>query len=168
MIKTNSLLKKRIFLIASHDQEKTAFLASAIERHIFEPTIFIAHDGSDAWFKIQNVPPHVAIIDQNLTKTDTEKLTEDILKKHKNTAVIFPFNIPEKEIFVDEVVKGKVQFLENFNSEEDVIETITLALNKISSLENCRYPLHFFPPNHILMNQDDIGKSAYANSRLKT
>src|SRR6516164_1305857 len=103
---------KRVFLIATQNEQLSQFLTRKITEHISDATVFVAKNGHDAQFKIDNAPPHVLVVDGNLPKIDGYALAGKVLdhERYPDMSIVIMSSIPDKEEFVDEVVTGKVQF----------------------------------------------------------
>ena len=154
---------KRVFLIASHNQKLVTYLTLKINEHIADATIFIAKDGTDALFKIDNAPPHVVIVEGDLAKIDGYELTDRLLsqEKYPDMSIIIMSSIPDKEQFVDEVVTGKVQFLTDWTDDTKLNQSIARGLNRLADLQTHGYRVLFLIAGDILFNEGDMGKSAY-------
>jgi CRP/FNR family transcriptional regulator, cyclic AMP receptor protein len=154
---------KRVFLIASQNQKLVSYLSLKVNEHISDATIFTAKDGSDALFKIDNMPPHVVIVDGDLPKIDGYELANRLISqdKYPDMSIIIISTIPDKEQFVDEVVTGKVQFLIDPTDDEKLNHSIARGLNRLADLQNLGYRVLFLVSGDVLFNEGDMGKSAY-------
>lgn len=63
-------------------------MAELVETHISSTTIFTSQDGSEALLKLDNAPPHVLMIDPNISKASGWQVVSLVLenKKFKETA----------------------------------------------------------------------------------
>ncbi len=158
-----SLDERRTFTLAFANPAVKSSIASAIESHIKKTTLFFAEDGSEALFKIESFPPHICILDGALPKKTGFELVEFLLSKDfgKNIAFIIVSEIPDNELFVDQVVTGQVQFLRNPNSEDQIVSNLTRSLNFVAQSDNSEYKLHFLGPKDILFNEGDIAHSVF-------
>ncbi len=154
---------KRVFLIATHNQQLADYLARKINEHISDATVFTARDGMDAQFKIDNAPPHVLLVDGDLPKLDGYSLAHKLItnEKYPDISVIIMSGIPDKEEFVDEVVTGKVQFLTDPTDEVRLNQTIARSLNRLSDMKNHGYRVLFFVTGDVLFKEGEMGQSAY-------
>lgn len=159
---TDSLDQRRIFLIASGTPELRKRVSELLEAHISSTTIFIANDGSDALLKLENMPPHVLLIEPNLNKKNGWQVVSHLLtdKKFKETAVIILGPVPEQEKFTDEVVVGRVQYIEP-GAERDLLQSFTKALNYVSHGEVSEFYLRFLAPGEILIREGDKAQFVY-------
>lgn len=160
---TGSLESKRIFLIASENAQRVELLKSVIQKKISNSTVFTAKDGSEAMAKLENVPPNTIIVDRGLPKVSGDKIMETILgsKTHSHISLILVGDLPEQEIFLDDVVTGRLQFLANPENVEDLNHTLVQALNFWSHAEPSDFFLRFLAPNDMLLRQGDKADFVY-------
>ncbi len=163
LVSTSNLDEKKTFILAVNSNERKEFISYTIEHHISKSVVFHAHDGSEALFKIENVPPHVCIIEGSLPKKNGYEVIEYLLSKDygKHIAYIILSEIPDKEFFVDEVVTGQVQFLRPDTDEINLLSTLSRALNFVAQSDDSEYKLHFLAPNEILFNEGDEAQSVF-------
>lgn len=166
-MQTPKLEAKRIFLIASEDQALIKSCRESIEKHIVNATIFEAHDGAEALFKADNVAPHVAIIDPQLSKIDGFALAGRLLqiRGEHSVSVILISEIPTSELYVNEFVTRQVQFVKNSTDQLAFGVCLSRALNRISLDEDSSYRLHFLANQEVLFNQGDLARSIFILKR---
>lgn len=155
------LESKRIFLIASGKADEVRTIEAALMRNIQNATVFTATDGSDALFKVDNVIPHVVIVDSDITKISAMDLTSKLIRKKDKIAVIIMSPLPDTSQFVDEVVTGQVHILTRPTDEPTFIEHLTRALNWIARGDNSNYRLKFLAANQILIREGEHAESVY-------
>lgn len=162
-MKSPELESKRIFLIASGDPQRILHFRKFIDSHVFGATIFDAADGQEALFKIGNVMPHVAFLDAKLDKVDGYEITTKILldPKNKDTAVVLVADIPESELFVDEVVVSRVQFLQPGDGQREFDRCLTRALNRFAMHEKASYRLRFLGAGDVLFRENEAADAVY-------
>ncbi len=162
-MRTPELESKRIFLIASNNQKLIRELTRAIESQIRQPTIFVASDGVEALFKADNVIPHVALIDADLEKANGFVVTGKLISKKvdHSISVILLTSLPDKELFVDQVVTGQVQFLSHSEVDQKLPHSLVRALNRISVDDTSNYRLRFLAPQEILFNEGETAESVF-------
>lgn len=155
--------EKKTFILAINSQEKRDFIARTIEQHISKSISFLAQDGSEALFKVENVPPHVCIVDGDLPKKNGYEVVEYLLNKDigKTIAYIIFSEIPDKEQFVDEIVTGQVQYLSPNCDEINLLSSLSRALNFVAKSDDTEYKLHFLAPNEILFQEGDVAHSVF-------
>lgn len=160
---TVSLDSKRIFLVASDNPQRAEFFKNTIQNSIMNTTIYLARDGSEAMAKIENDPPHTLIIDRNLPKVSGDKIMEAVfsIKTLANTSLILVGKMPEQEIFLDDVVTGRLQFLTDANDLVEFTQTLARALNYWSHTEPQDFFLRFLAPNEMLLKKGDGAEHVY-------
>lgn len=160
---TTSLDAKRIFLIASENSTQTEFLKNFLQSTVSNCTVFTAKDGSEAMAKIENVPPNTIVLDRTLPKISGDKIMETILetKSLVNLSIILIGELPDQEIFLDDLVTGRLQFLPNPDNKEDLSQALVRALNYWSHQEPSDFFLRFLAPNDVLLKQGDKGDFVY-------
>jgi CheY-like chemotaxis protein len=158
----DSLDHKRLFLVVSSSPEIRARMVELIEEHISSTTIFQAQDGSEALLKLENAPPHVLLIEPNLNKTNGWQVVDHILedRKFKETAVIILSLPPDQERFTDEVVVGKVQYIEPA-AEGYLLKGLAKALNYVSHGEVGEFFLRFLVPGDVLIREGEKAQFVY-------
>lgn len=163
MAPSSDLENKRVFLAAFGAAPAARFCQGFLEKNISSATVFIATDGQEALFKIDNVVPHVVIIDAALPKVDGFEVTRKILlsKREHPVSVILVSNIPDHEHFVDEVVTGQVQFLTDLGDAAQFNRCLTKALNRLSQGENSGYRLKFLSAGDVLFREGEKASCVY-------
>jgi hypothetical protein len=158
----DSLEQRRFFLIACGTTVVQKKMTDLIEAHISSTTIFHSQDGSDALLKLDNAPPHVLMIEPNLNKTSGWQVVSRVLanRKFKETAIIILAPVPDQEKFTDEVVVGRVQYIEP-TAEEDMIKGLAKALNYVSHGEVGEFYLRFLVPGDILIREGEKAQYVY-------
>lgn len=159
--------EKRIFVVASSDQTRLDYFADFITKSINNSLVFTALDGFEALFKMENAPPHVLLIDVNLSKLTELELATKVLHHPKlnETSVIIVSPLPDKEHFVDQVVTGQVQFLVDLEKESLIISCLTKALNRLVDNRDFSYRLKFLAPNEVLFKEGDDALSVFIVKR---
>jgi CheY-like chemotaxis protein len=162
-----SLEQKKIFIIVTPNEDRQNLLSSYIHKHFNNIQVFQATDGTEALYKIENVPPHVVLMDWELSKLSGQQLAQHLIedKKMDGTAIIVCSEPPEHEFFVDEVVKGRVQFINAINDESKMIHSINRALNDFSKLEKTEFHLRFLAPGDFLIKEGEKADSVYLVKR---
>lgn len=158
------LESRRVFLIAMNNPQVTSQFESLIKKHIQNATIFTATDGLDTMFKVDNVTPHVVILDANITKSNAFDIAEKLVRNKNRIAVVLVSPLPEVERLVDEVVTGQVHILTRPQPEE-FIQHLTRAMNWITHGDNSKYRLCFLAPDEILIREGAKGEAVYLVKR---
>lgn len=158
---------KRVFLICTSGPQRSELYANVIKNHITNTMVFIAQDGPDALFKMGNCPPHVVILDAELPRLSGYEIIDYILadKKLNETHFIITSAIPDKEQFVNEVVTGQVQFLNELHNEKRLNQCLVRALNSVMRGEQYEYRLKFLAPNEVLFKEGEEAFSVFIVKR---
>ena len=158
----NTDIKKK-FVVAISDESLAQLIADHIRGHVKNPQVVIAADGSDAFSKIKNDPPHVLIVERPLAKISGEALVESLFneKAYRDLGVIFLSDIPESEIFIDAVVTGQVQFLANFDDSIRTGKVIAKSLNYAFRSAKNDFRLLFLAPGEFLIKQGETPDNVY-------
>lgn len=166
---SDKLENRRIFLLAGPDAVLLDRLGSFIRNHVMNATVWTANDGLEAVAKMQNVPPHVLICTHGLPKMDEIRVAESVIKNpaFRDTAVILLREIPESSLFVDEIVTGRVQFLDGDVEGPRFSKALARALNDVASREGTEFTLRFLTAGDLLLKKGDQAKSVYLVRRGK-
>lgn len=158
----DNLDQKRLFLIVHSSADTRKKISDLIEAHISSTTIFFAQDGSDALLKLSNAPPHVLMIEPTLSKTNGWQVVTHVLedRKFKETAIIILAPVPDQEKFTDEVVIGRVQYIEP-TAEEDILKGLVKALNYVSHGEVSEFYLRFLAEGDVLIREGERAQFVY-------
>ncbi|MBK7960387.1 MAG: cyclic nucleotide-binding domain-containing protein [Bdellovibrionales bacterium] len=153
---------RKTFLIVTRDKTRQELYAYVINKHIAGAQIFIAQDGVEASSKMTNVPPHIVILDYDLAKISGPQLVQLILKTKEleKTAIIIT-SIPSEDQYVDQVVTGKIQMLENAQKEKEFNSCLARALNFVSHGDVAEYYLRFLAPKDILIKEGETADYVY-------
>lgn len=154
-----NLEQRKLFLVVSSSSEIREGLSKLIDIHISQPVIFTAQDGTEAILKLENAPPHVLLIDPNLNKTNGWQVVSHLLgeRKYKETAIIILSPLPDQERFTDEVVVGRVQYIDP-TAEFELLKGFAKALNYVAKGEIAEFYLRFLAEGEMLIHE---GEKAY-------
>lgn len=162
----STLEAARYFLVVSADSERRLQISSAVQNHVEKAHFTYASDGSDAISKIQNFQPHILITDEILSKQTGTRVIEWTLNHAKEPiACILLEPVPDSEQFVDDVVIGRVQFLENFKDSQIFAKVLSRALNCLSSHSPREFSLKFLAPGDSLLKSGDRAECVYILKR---
>jgi len=131
---SQKLADKRSFLIAHSNGIISQAVADRIKAHVSSAQIYFANDGMDATMKVNTSHPNIIIVERFLPKLDAIKLIHWGLetKSLRSLAYIILSEIPNEQQFVDEVVLGGVQFLEDWSNDVKLAQSLSRALNYIT------------------------------------
>ena len=154
---------KKKFLIAIANEKLQLEFSKIIQKHISNCQFYFAKDGQEALHKVTNDPPHIIIAERDLQKVEGIELVRSVFdnKKISDLAVILISEIPDKEHFVDEVVLGKVQFLNEIKDEDAIVKSVARALNYISRDNNAEFFMKFLATGETLLKEGDKADYVY-------
>ncbi len=154
---------KNIALIASPNKNHRELFRAALLKLAPQTTIYYATDGSEAQLKYQNVPSQLVIAEEHLDKTPGAKLIETLISKEKeiDTAFVLHSPIPDREMFVNEVLIGKVQFIPDLANEEKLLKVLARALNFTTYKHTSEYRKKYLAVGEYLVHEGEVGESVY-------
>lgn len=155
--------QKRKFLLVFSDSKIRKSAQSRIAALMPNSTFVTAQDGSEAIQKITNDPPHIVILEGNLSKHSGHQVARMVLENRNlvGTAVVIMAPIPDQESFVDEVVMGRIQFIENLESEHFLNRALTKTLNYCSHGDKAEFYLRFLSSGDTLIRQGEKADYVY-------
>ncbi|MDD4975583.1 MAG: cyclic nucleotide-binding domain-containing protein [Bacteriovorax sp.] len=156
-------IKKKVFLTISGNSERLALITDYVTNHYNKPTIYTAPNGNVGLLKIKNAVIDIVIIDSNNNTTDGLKIVEVILLENINPhmAIIIIGHPPEKERFLDELVTGKLYFIEEELIESEFSYFLAKALNFTSHTEAAPFYLRYLSAGEILIKEGDKAEFVY-------
>ncbi len=154
---------KKIFLIASESAQQRAVFERLIGTHYPNSTVYTAEDGSEAWGKAANVPPHVFITDAEIPKISGLALMKQVSHdpKLRSTALIIVGMLPDEATHVDEFVTGKLQYYGAADGESDFRVCLAKALNYAFHGRNTEYSVRFLSEGQRLITEGDKAESVF-------
>lgn len=158
----SALEDKKIFLVVTEDKAKMQSISAVIRLHTNKAAIFEASELHEVLFKFRNAVPHVIILDLEVSKFSTIQLVTDLLKgEHNQFSVIFTSEIPENELFVDQVITGQVQFLTNYIDKACFGQCLTKALKRLQQEKKSEFILRQLVPGELLFEEGHPGDSIF-------
>ncbi len=160
---------KKKFLIAISDEKKLKVVTEFVQSYLANCTVYVSKDGIDALSKVKNDPPQILIADRNLHKLAGVELVQSVFASRGTgeVAVILISEIPDKEHFVDEVVTGKVQFVNDIKDTDSFSKALAKSLNFVSHGDNAEFSMKFLAKGEILLKEGDKAESVYVLKRGK-
>lgn len=155
--------QKRKFLLVFTDANVRKMAQAKINAQVPHAVFVTAQDGLEAIQKITNDAPHVVILEGDLPKHSGHHVARMVLenKNLAGMAVIIVAPIPDQESFVDEVVMGRVQFIEKIESGHFLNRALTKTLNYCSHGDKAEFYLRFLSNGEILIRQGDKAEFVY-------
>lgn len=154
---------KRKVILATGNDGLVEKLTQYLTKHVKSVVVVVAKDGADADFKISNSLPHVLIVDSHLAKRSGTKLVEWILTEYKDKrigCIIFP-EVPDKSIFVDEVVSGRVQFLDEPENEDKFSACVAKAIHYASNSGHVEFKIRNLKSGEVLIKEGEKAESVF-------
>lgn len=147
----------RRFLIAHPEEAVRKQIADAVTKINGKAQCFFSSDGTDAGFKLSNAPHHVAFLAKDLPKRNAIQLTEWILseKTLEPAAIVIMSPIPDTEHFVEAVVAGRVQFLQDATDVHAMEKCVMRALNYYFQGDRDEFHLRFLAEGDVLMREGE-------------
>ena len=165
MVET-SIEEKKVFLVVTDDKCKMQEISKTIQSHVSKTTIFEAHDVHEAFFKFRNKVPHVIICDLEVARFSCVQMISDLFKgENNNFSVIFTAELPDNELFVDQVVSGQIQFLTNYKDEKWFQQCLSKSLNRLNSEKKADYILRLLNPADQLFQEGQPADSVFLVKR---
>jgi CRP/FNR family cyclic AMP-dependent transcriptional regulator len=154
---------KKFFLISTPDEEKIIKLDTRIRKRFPEAVIYLAADHLDCLQKLENAPPQIFITDYALAKAKPGQMVDFILSdpQYKTLPMIVLSTLPEKEIYLDELVTGKIQFMPKVEDEEEFDRCLTKALNFAAKGDSMNFKIRFLSAGDILIREGDLVEQVY-------
>lgn len=157
---------KKIFLVVTEEKAKMQAISKTIQTYVNKATIFEAYDVHEALFKFRNKTPHVIVCDLEVAKFSTAQMISDLFQGENNQfSVIFTNELPDNELFIDQVVNGQVQFLVNHKDESWFSQCLARALSRLRAGSKSEFTLHVLKPQQLLFTEGLPGQSAYLVKR---
>lgn len=153
---------KKIFLIVSEDVDFQKTVKSVIQSQFDLSTVYVSPDGADALQKIENVTPHVVIMNFHLLKVSGQQVVEHILqaKETAKTSIVIT-NIPDQEKFLDEMVMGRIHYLFNSQDSNEILKALNQSLNFSTKNEDSEFHICYLSPKDILLKEGEVAEKVY-------
>lgn len=158
-----NLSKKTVFLIVSGKAERLALISEMINIHHQDAIIYTAPSGNVGLLKTRNANVDIVITDSEHFTTDVYHMVDVILLENKNPrqAVIIVGVPPKEEKFVDELVMGKIYFLDEELDDSEFARTLAKALNFTTHIEPASFHLRYLAPGDILIKEGEKAEYVY-------
>jgi CRP/FNR family cyclic AMP-dependent transcriptional regulator len=154
---------KKIFLIASIDSERRQVVSEWITKKFEDSLVYTASEYAECFQKIRNAPPSVLITDFVLAKSNSVQTIESLMQdeEYANLPIIVLGGTSQKVDYMDAVVTGKVQFVENIKNEVDLYPYLVRALNFASASSPSHYETKFLMPGDTLIQEGEISDKVF-------
>lgn len=154
----------KIMIVCGDDKTYSA-LDSAIRNTLKETRgvqSFHSREGYQAYSKMLMLPPDILLTEWDLsTKYSGQKLVEEVFKdpKLQNISVVVLTEAPEGDIFVDQVVSGKLQFSPPPFDQVHFTRTIAKAAQRKDG--NSEFKLKILAKDEMLFREGDPAESTF-------
>jgi CheY-like chemotaxis protein len=154
---------KKVFLIASDSAQQRAAIERMVNVHYPKSTIYFAVDGSEAWSKAGNVPPHVFIVDAEIPKMSGLALVDQVTRNSNlgSTAMILVGTLPTDATHVDEFITGKLQYFNAADGETDFKTCLAKAMNFAFQGKTAEFSLRFLTEGERLITEGDKADTVF-------
>lgn len=157
-----ALTEKRKFILALGDEAQTELVSKLISDHVGRAQIVTAEDGKTLLHKIDNDPPHVVILRDDLPKMRGYEVIESVFYKGpRELAVIFVNDIPERLELADQVATGQFQFVPPDEVEKKIVIAVSRALSWLARGDTVDFTLRFLKAGEYLMRQGEAAETVY-------
>lgn len=138
-------------------------LSSQVTEHYPGPVIYSAQSGNVGLLKIRNAEIDIIIIDSEAYTTDRIETVQVIMEQNLNphAAIMIIGHPPENEIFVDEIVTGKISWIDEDSLDDEFNRSLVKALNYSSHNEASTFCLRFLAPGDILIKEGEKADYVY-------
>lgn len=155
--------KRKVFLIVSGHSDRLDLLTDYIGNHYDKPVIYRAPNGNVGLLKAKNAVIDVVITDSEINTPDSMNMIEMLLLENLNPhmAVINIGSPPEEEKFIDELMAGKLHFLDTLNDNAEFAQTLARALNYTTHTEAASFYLRYLACGDILIKEGDKAEFVY-------
>ncbi len=155
--------KKKVFLLISSNPERLNAMEACLIRHYEKPVIYHAPNAYTAELKAHNASIDILISDSNEYVLDNLKLVERLMtaKEHQHVSFILMGHPPVEEMFVEEIINGRLFFIDEKLSELEFAKTLAQALNYNAHAEPASYYLRYLAPGDLLIKEGDAALFVY-------
>lgn len=156
-------LKKKVFLIISGQPERISQISDLVGRQLDRPVIYTAPSGNVGLLKMKNAAVDIVITDSGTNTPDSTKMVEHILLENLNPfmSIIIIGHPPEEEKFVDELVTGKIYFVDEAIDETVFSHSLTKALNFNTQVAPSSFSLRYLAAGEVLIKEGDKADFIY-------
>lgn len=158
-----NLNKKTVFLIVSGKAERLALISEMINRHHKDAIIYTAPSGNVGLLKTRNANVDIVITDSEDFTTDVYHMVDLILLENKNPhqAVLIVGSPPTEEKFVEELIMGKIYFIDEDLKDYEFASVLAKALNFTTHVEPASFHLRYLAPGDILIKEGEKAEYIY-------
>jgi len=143
-----------------------SLISKYLTTHYNKPVIYDAPNGNVGLLKLKNAAVDIVIVDSESNTPDSMKMVEVLLLENANPhmAVIILGPAPEEENFIDELITGRMYFIESLN-ELEFSQVLAKALNFTSHTNPAVFYLRYLAAGDVLIREGDKAEFVYILKR---
>jgi CRP/FNR family transcriptional regulator, cyclic AMP receptor protein len=155
--------KKKVFLLISSNVDRLNVLSQYINFHYDKPTIYTAPNGNVGLLKMTNAVIDILVCDSQVNASDSINMIETVLASAQNPhmAIMIVGHPTDAEKFVDELVTGKIYFLDEDLPQNEFSQILAKALNFNSHAAPASFYLRYLANGDLLLNEGDKAEFVY-------
>jgi len=145
--------ESRKFLLVFPGKNESDSVSEEIAKHLQRAEFICAENTTNAKAQIADGHPHVVVSKAAGADIDSHEIVEFLRSRKKGTRIpiILVGDIPNEEIYVDEVIAGTVHFLDDINDQTKISQCLARVLNYITHSKRESFHLKFLSPGDFLM-----------------
>ena len=155
--------KKTVYLIVSGKPERTTLISEMLNRHHENQVVYTAPSGNVGLLKIRNANVDIVITDSESFTPDVYHMVDVILHENKNPhQVILIIGLPpNEEVFAEELIMGKIHFLDEDLKDNEFSRLLAKALNFTTHVEPASFYLRYLAAGDILIKEGEKAEFVY-------
>lgn len=158
----NTETLKKVFLVVTSNSKQSQTITDFLNKHYHQPTVTTAINGKAAILQIKKSHTDVVIADTENDAEDSFLMVENLIKENfaPHISYILVGPPPKEEKFLDEMVSGKLYFLEKLD-EDKFDHTLVKALNYNSHAEHGSFYMRYLAKGDLLIKQGEKAEFVY-------
>jgi len=154
---------KKVFLIVSGKTERLELLTEMVNRHHKDSIIYTAPSGNVGLIKTRNANIDIVIADSEEFTAAIYNMVDLILYENKNPnqAILIVGHPPKEEKFLEEIVMGKIFFLDEDLKDNEFAHVLAKALNFTTPSGPASFHLRYLAANDILIKEGEKAEFVY-------
>lgn len=157
------LNSQRKVLVVHEDAQEQKFITARLSEHVHNSLVITAKTGSEGLSKLSNDPPDIVFIQSNPLQISLSNFIHGSLTSFpkRKMAIIVLGETAHDEELVDEIVKGRLHFLDSVADDFVLGKVIARALNNLSFDPEADFHLKFLGPGEQLLKEGDTSEFVY-------
>lgn len=159
----SNLNKKTVFLVVSGKPERLDFISELINRHHSGAIIYTAPSGNVGLLKARNAAIDIIITDSEHFTANVYHMVDVMLFENKNLkqAFLIVGLPPKEEKFLDELVLGKIYFMNEDLNDLEFARLLASALNYTTHIEPASFHLRYLATGDLLIKEGEKAEYVY-------